>query len=288
MSPPESRGRGPAPGSPAAGSPAAGRLPAELHAALQRLAGLPGRSALFFDVDGVLASIRPRPEEAAVPRTVRRLLVDLVPAYRLVAAVSGRSLEEAVAMVDTPGVVVVGDHGRETRDEHGRVTRSRAAERGLIREAAAVLGGDAGLRRAGVRIEEKPASIALHVRGAADIARAETAALEAAAAVGRRFGLTVRQGRSVIDLKIPGVDKGTAVERLVARYGVESVLYVGDDTTDVDAMRALARMRSDVFFAVLLGVSSNEMPAELAAASDHLVRQREVASVLRALAPPRV
>lgn len=265
------------------GGSAAPKLPTELGAALHTLARMREAAALFFDIDGVLAPIRPRPEQAEVPEAVLRLLADLARSYRLVAAVSGRSLEEATVMVKTPGIVVVGDHGREILNEDGRVSKTGDAERRLIHEAAEVLAADTGLSRAGVRVEEKRASLALHTRGAADEEQALTTALEAAAIAAARFGLIRRQGRSVVDLKIPGVDKGTVVESLVVRYGVRAALYVGDDTTDVDAMLALRRLRSGDFLAVLVGVRSDEMPAELAEASDYLMAQAEVPLLMRAL-----
>lgn len=267
------------------GESAAPELPKELAAAMGPLAHMREGAALFFDIDGVLAPIRPRPEQAEVPEIVLRLLADLARSYRLVAAVSGRSLEEATAMVKVPGIVVVGDHGREVLGEDGHVSKAGDAERALIHEAAEVLAADAGLCRAGVRVEEKRASIALHTRGAADEERALTMAHEAAAISAARFGLVKRQGRSVIDLKTPGVDKGTAVESLVDRYGVRAALYVGDDTTDVDAMVALRRLRSRDFLAVLVGVLSDEMPAELGEASDYLMAHADVPALLRALVP---
>ncbi|MHB9149418.1 MAG: trehalose-phosphatase [Thermoleophilia bacterium] len=273
-----------APG-PDAGGSVVPKLPTGLAAALDSLAHMREAAALFFDIDGVLAPIRPRPEQAEVPEAVLRLLAELARSYRLVAAVSGRSLEEATVMVKVPGIVVVGDHGREVLDEGGHVSKTGDAERRLIHEAAEILAADAGLCRAGVRVEEKKASIALHTRGAADEERALTTALEAAAIAAARCGLVWRQGRSVVDLKIPGVDKGTAVESLVVRYGVRAALYVGDDTTDVDAMLALRRLRSRDFLAVLVGVLSDEMPAELAEASDYLLAQAGVPLLLRALVP---
>lgn len=277
----DGRGANPVEGS------AVSELPKELAAAMGSLAYMRDGVALFFDIDGVLAPIRPRPEQAEVPEIVLRLLAGLARSYRLVAAVSGRSLEEATAMVKVPGIVVVGDHGREVLGEDGHVSKAGEGERTLIHEAAEVLAADAGLYRAGVRVEEKRASIALHSRGAADEDWALTMAHDAAAISAARFGLVKRQGRSVIDLTIPGVDKGTAVVSLVESYGVRAALYVGDDTTDVDAMLALRRLRSREFLAVLVGVLSDEMPAELEEASDHLMAHADVPALLRALVPVR-
>ncbi|HET9937594.1 MAG TPA: trehalose-phosphatase, partial [Gaiella sp.] len=57
---------------------------------LRRLAESPERAAVLLDVDGVLAPIVARPEDARVPDETRRELVRLAARYRLVACVSGR------------------------------------------------------------------------------------------------------------------------------------------------------------------------------------------------------
>ncbi|MHB8868672.1 MAG: trehalose-phosphatase [Thermoleophilia bacterium] len=266
------------------------------------------RAGLFFDVDGVLAPIVARPEQARVPASVRRALGDLVGRYRLVALVSGRALDDAARMVDLDGVVVVGDHGRELRDGRGVTHRIVSEERCVLEGVAAELIADETLARAGVRVELKPASIALHVRGASD----EAAALAAAAAAATVAGpeLVLHRGRAVVDLKLPGVDKGTAVTGLVEEYGLEAALYVGDDRTDVDAMRALRLLGAEegsqpastpdvlptdppgrcptgrpLSPLILVGVQSDEMPRELAAVADYLVPVEAVLGLLEALRP---
>jgi trehalose-6-phosphatase len=45
--------------------------------ALARITAEPGAAALFFDIDGVLAPIVPRPEDSTVPPATRRELVRL-------------------------------------------------------------------------------------------------------------------------------------------------------------------------------------------------------------------
>lgn len=270
------------------------------------------RAGLFFDIDGVLAPIVDRPELARVPAPVRRALSALVGGYRLVAAVSGRSIDDAVGMLGLDGVVMVGDHGRETRDAQGAIRRVAPADRFLLEGVAAALAADETLARMGVRVELKRASLALHVRGAADEQAALEAAAAAAAAVAVGPGLVHHRGRAVVDLKLPGVDKGTAVVGLVEEYGLEAALYVGDDRTDVDAMRALHIFRRPVAPPlharfetpaatgpvrsaeqgfrlsplILLGVQSDEMPHELAEAADFLVPLERVLSLLEALRPP--
>ncbi len=79
-------------------------------------------------------------------------------------------------------------------------------------------------------------------------------------------GLVVHRGRMVLEVRPPvAVDKGVAVADLLAGAGVATALYAGDDRTDLDAFRALARLRDDgeLERIVRVGVRSEEGPAEL-------------------------
>ena len=81
--------------------------------AIALLAQAPERAALILDVDGTLAPIVPRPEDAAVPAETRAELERLAGRYRLLAFVSGRTGEDARRIVGVDGAAYVGVHGLE-------------------------------------------------------------------------------------------------------------------------------------------------------------------------------
>ena len=62
---------------------------------LAALAAEPAKAALLLDVDGVLAPIVERPEDARVPIETREELERLAGSYGLVACVTGRTSELA-------------------------------------------------------------------------------------------------------------------------------------------------------------------------------------------------
>jgi trehalose 6-phosphate phosphatase len=84
--------------------------PADL---LARLAAEPAGAALLLDVDGTLAPIVARPEDATVPEETRAELERLADRYGLVACVSGRTSEDAKRVVGVESLVYVGEHGLE-------------------------------------------------------------------------------------------------------------------------------------------------------------------------------
>jgi len=231
---------------------------------LARLAAEPRLAAILLDVDGTLAPIVDRPEDAHVPEETRRELARLASHYALVACVSGRPGDEVTRLVGVPGVAAVGEHGLELAPE---------AKEWADRVAVFASGVD-------WPAERKPLSVSFHFRRADDeaAARAYLTRVEAAA---RAEGLVPRWGRMVLEVRPPvEANKGTAVDALVRRANVRRALYAGDDTTDVDAFAALDGLE----LGVKVAVGSTEAPPALLKAADLVVEGTEgVLSMLRDL-----
>ena len=87
---------------------------------LEKLAENPSQAAILLDVDGTLAPIVARPEIASVPEETRAEIRRLVDRYALVALVSGRTGEDARALVGVDGAEYVGVHGLELSPEAER------------------------------------------------------------------------------------------------------------------------------------------------------------------------
>jgi trehalose 6-phosphate phosphatase len=218
---------------------------------LEPLRESPERTAILLDVDGTLAPIVERPEDAYVPDETRKVLRGLVARYALVAAVSGRPSEDAARMIGIPQIPIAGTHGLEL-EEVPQEWRDRMHD--LARDA-------------GLPFEDKGVSISFHYRGADDESRAREE-LESVAARAASVGLRPRFGRKVLELLPPiEVHKGTAVRRLLERAGLGRALYAGDDTTDIDAFAALETLE----LGVKVAVSSPEAPPGLLALADVVV-----------------
>lgn len=218
---------------------------------LRQLAAEPERAAVLLDVDGTLAPIVARPEDAYVPEETRGELARLAGRYALVACVSGRPRSEVERMVGVAGVAVVGEHGLELAPE-AAAWADRVAEfaRGVDWPA-----------------ERKPLSVSFHFRRADD-QDAARAYLTRVADAAEAEGLVPRWGRMVLEVRPPvAADKGTAVRTLVTRAGVRRALYAGDDRTDLDAFHGLEGLE----LGVRVAVGSAEAPPELLAAADLVV-----------------
>ena len=243
-----------------------------------------------MDVDGTLAPIVDRPEDAAVPGETSDLLAALARRYAVVACVTGRRALEARQMVGVPELIYAGNQGFELLlpDEDEPRLDPAAAPSG-DRAAKFLDGLDANrLERLGLRREDKGPIQVIHWRGSPDEARAKEAA-ETVAQLATHANLIPLWGRKVLDLRpVAGIDKGTAVHRLlVERAPLDAAIFAGDDRTDLDAFRAMKRLEgtSRLGAAVRLGVYTEESPAEIETEADMVVTgTKGVLEVLRALA----
>jgi len=232
---------------------------------LAELARRPREAAIILDVDGTLAPIVARPDEASVPAETRELLARLVGRYGLVACLSGRPGVDAARVVGVDGVRYVGEHGLELAPE-------APAWRERLHAFAGTVAWD--------DVELKPLSVSFHYRRSDD----EDEAVRLLAGVERRAhdeGLVPRWGRKVLELRPPlRADKGTAVQQLLRDRNLQRALYAGDDTTDLDAFAALDGL--DV--ALRVAVVTPEAPPSLAEAADLTVGSPgELLEILRGL-----
>jgi trehalose 6-phosphate phosphatase len=239
---------------------------------LEPLRDNPSRTAILTDVDGTLAPIAARAEEAAVPAPARRALEKLSERFALVGCVSGRQAEEARRLVGLDGLAYAGNHGLELLLPGEQTPRPDPSLAGRETEAldfiATVDPGE--LAAVGLRREDKGPIQALHWRGAEDEDAAEARAHEIAAR-GGRAGLEPRWGRKVLELRpVGGGGKDAAVASLLAAEGLDHAVYAGDDRTDLDAFRRLRELDQEgaLALAVSVGVVSPEAPAELREESD--------------------
>ena len=230
-------------------------------AVLERFAGSP--MLLALDFDGTLAPIVADPEEAAMRPSTRRLLREVAAAYPCI-IISGRARADVLPRVRGLGVLeVIGNHGAEPGEAAPAVPD--------VRRWIARLHGDLS-DLPGVRIEDKRLSLAVHYRRSRrkGVARARILAAAARLHDARRL-----RGKHVVNLLPLGAPhKGQALERVMARLGLERAVYVGDDETDEDVFTLGRRGR-------LLGI---RVRRRAGSAAEYYIRtQAEIDVLLRRL-----
>jgi trehalose 6-phosphate phosphatase len=198
------------------------------EAGLAALAALVRGKALFaFDFDGTLAGIRSLPHEVRVAPSLARRLAALAQA-RPVAIVTGRRICDVRERLGFVPAWIVGNHGAE--DDADPAGAARCAQ--VLEPLRAVIAARAGdLARAGVMIEDKRQSIALHYRNADDRAHARVLIEDVLAGLGA--DVSVFGGKLVYNaIAADAPDKADAVRGLLARAGAAHAFFAGDDIND--------------------------------------------------------
>jgi trehalose 6-phosphate phosphatase len=244
----------------------------------------PGSVALLTDIDGTLAPIVPTPDMSEISDEIRDSLRRLSRECLLVAAISGRKTEDALGLLGLEDVVYFGNHGFEIlRDGEVEVTPEALPYRERVQELENNARRE--LEPLGAFVEEKGITASVHYRNAPP--EVGDRSVEFVKREGERLGLRITVGRGVVEARPPiRADKGTAVRTLVEEYRPEKAMFIGDDTTDLDAFRELVTLREEGTLEEILrvGVASEEGPPEITSEADIVVDGVDgVGKVLRAL-----
>jgi trehalose 6-phosphate phosphatase len=243
--------------------------PAELIAAIRTELD---RALIALDFDGTLAPIVPNPGDARPLPGAVEAMTELARRGAQMAIITGRDAETAVRLGGlhaVPDLVVAGLYGAEWWRAGQLSTPSVPPVIGELRPRLAALLASAHTDPA-VWIEDKRLSLVVHARRAADPAAALTVVRQPVERLADELGLEVHPGRGVLELRLPGSDKGTALHRLVDEFRPERVLFVGDDLGDLPAFEATRALRAGGMAAWSVGVGSAEVP-QIAEAADVLV-----------------
>ncbi|MDQ2621525.1 MAG: trehalose-phosphatase [Actinomycetota bacterium] len=236
----------------------------------------PSRSALLSDVDGTLCRIVDRPDRARVPARARRSLEVLADELALVACVTGRLTRTARELVGARNVTYFGNHGlgllRPGDDRPEVIIDAPDAARAPDFIAA---NDDPVWVEAKIRIEDKGPIQALHWRGAGE--RTE-GMVRKIAEQAEEAGLDTHWGRKVLEIRPPGMaGKAGAIDILLGGADLDTVVFAGDDRTDLEAAIRLRELLADdqIKNLVIVAIDSDEGPPELVEMADVVVGEPE-------------
>ncbi|MBA1275995.1 trehalose-phosphatase [Stutzerimonas azotifigens] len=187
--------------------------------------------AFFFDVDGTLAEIQPRPEQVFIPPVTLRSIEQLQTLGVPVAVVSGRRIEELDRLLSPLRLPAAGVHGAERRGIDGTLHHLALDAQALQRiEQELTTACD---RYPGLRLENKGVAFALHYRQAPEL---EPQVRELAEDFAQRYAdvLSLQPGKCVFELKPKGASKGEVIRDMMreAPFNGRVPVFVGDDLTD--------------------------------------------------------
>lgn len=231
------------------------------------------RLGVITDMDGTISHITDTPEAASVTETSRTTLRKLGEQVALIGVISGRGAADIHERLGIDTAVYVGNHGLE-RWVDGGVRVVPEAQPYLEKLQAALAEIGRAQNPDGFRIEDKGATASLHYRLVNDPQTFAEEYQPVVEAIAADHGLRVFQGRMVFEIRPPiEIHKGAAFAALVEEFDLDAAIYLGDDTTDVDAIKVASQLRSEEkSYGVGLGVESgDDTPAAVRDHSDLLV-----------------
>lgn len=201
----------------------------------------PARHALFIDFDGTLVDLVDDPTKVAIPpEAVRRLQEIQAGCEGAFAVVSGRRIADLDHFLQPLRFAAAGVHGLERRDGPDLAIVPLAGPEGLDPLRIALSAGVVAEPR--LRLEDKKTALVVHYRGHPEL---EEAAIRlVSAAVDEQPGFAVMKGDHIVEVHLAGMDKGKAIEALMAHAPFQGrmPIYVGDDTTDEFGFYAVRKL----------------------------------------------
>jgi trehalose 6-phosphate phosphatase len=202
-----------------------------------------GRAALLLDLDGTLLDIAPTPDAVVVPPgltdTLHRLRDRLGGA---IAIVTGRTADVIDRLLGDGSFALGAEHGGTVRRLPGAPLER--ADTHVTAPPNAWIEATQRLAEAhpGALMERKTLGFTLHYRAVPEAGPLFRDALLAMLAGSSAFELL--PGKHIWEVRPRGVDKGTAVRALMAGppFAGRLPLFIGDDVTDEDGMRAARAM----------------------------------------------
>jgi trehalose 6-phosphate phosphatase len=195
-------------------------------------------SAILVDVDGTLLDFAPTPLDVVVPPELTEALGQLRERTGgALAFVSGRPLAELDLFFAPLKLTAIGGHGAELRLNDGTVRRAKKFLDPELTGRLAAIAAD----KPGIVLEDKGYSYALHYRQAPEHGHAVREQVNAVCASFPSAAIEILPGKSVIEVKQPSFNKGTAVRELMrhAPFATRKPIFIGDDVTDEAAFDVL-------------------------------------------------
>ncbi len=241
------------------------------------------RLGVIIDFDGTMSELNPDPDAATADPDCLAALTSLVAKLPLTAVLSGRGVRDLESHVGLDGVWYGGNHGAEYISDGvyevvAGADTARASLESVLEHVRTKVYDPAFIW------EDKGFGVSVHYRRAADPILAKKKLQAGLDSAPNMESLEVFWRNHILEVRgKTGLNKGHAVRKLVNEFSLDSVVFIGDDTTDIDGMRAVSEMRgAGDIGAVGIAVARPESPAELIELADYTVTNvGEVATFLR-------
>jgi trehalose 6-phosphate phosphatase len=239
-----------------------------------------------LDFDGTLSPIVLDPTTSRPAPGALEALRALAAKGARIAVITGRDARTVLALGSldrVDGVMVAGLYGAETWSAGELASPPTPESMTELRARLPALVRDRTIDDA-VWVEDKRLSLVVHARKAADPQAALEVLREPVAELAAQLGLELHGGRDILELRLPGYDKGRVLRSLADDPYASTVLFAGDDLGDLPAFATVRALRAEGRRAWGVAAGSADVP-EVAAAADARVNGPDgVVALLTSLA----
>lgn len=232
-------------------------------------------AGLFSDFDGALSEIAPTPGSAVAYPGAADALMAISRQLDVAGIITGRAVDDVARMIAIDELVVVGNHGLEwsergKRHDHEAGVAAIEAISEVMEATKVAFAGQADLT--GTIWENKRLSATVHVRNTIDPEAMEALLLPIVVPLAEANGLRCTPGKMIVEIRPRAlVSKGTAINSLMENYDLMSVVYIGDDVTDVDGFRALREQGARGKHTLAIGVVTPDAHPDVLEHADETV-----------------
>ena len=231
-----------------------------------------GKRCILLDYDGTLAPYQKMPSLAAPSVELMQLLKELTqePSNELV-IISGRDVDTLERWLGKLPLNMIAEHGACMKYKDGHWEEQMPVHTDWKEQVRPLMQLFVN-RCAGSFIEEKRTTIAWHYRNTnAELGFMRSRELRnSLLQLTANTPLQVIDGNKVLEVRMVGVDKGAAANKMLGNLSPDFILAIGDDATDEDMFRALR----DKGYTIKIGRANT-------AAQYTILSQREVFPFLR-------
>lgn len=230
------------------------------------------KPALIVDFDGTLSELKPDPSDAAIDPVCLTLLRKLDTFLPLIAVVSGRSVTDLKTKIQLKSVELYGNHGAEKFISGKYISQSNTeVDFSHISELLTFLKSEVCLP--GLFFEDKTFSASVHYRISEDHDLVRKKLTEALRLAPNIDNLEIFWGREILEIRPTAqLNKGYAIQDIYERHQPKSMVFVGDDTTDIDGLAHLTKLRnSGLIMGLAVAVKSRSVNQNLLRMADTYV-----------------
>ena len=203
------------------------------------------KPALITDFDGTISELQKDPTKAFIDPDCLELIRNLLPNLPYLAILSGRDAAQLSNIVGLKEVAYFGNHGAESIIEGNKYFQEYSeADISNMRELFNNL--QRTVNRRGIFWEFKEISASVHFR-MSNIHRTKLELQEALDNIFVPKSIEIFWGKEIMEIRLrSSPNKGAALESIVSSGQLRSAIYIGDDTTDLDAIKTLYQMKKNI------------------------------------------